>query len=79
MDTIGCQKEIAQSMTAQGADYVLALKANHYTLDDDVKLFLDEATATDLAEIDHACAATVDGDQGRMETRTFWVTSDTEW
>lgn len=79
IDAMGCQKEIAQVITDQGADYVLALKENHQTLYDDVKLFLDDAKATDFAELDHACVETVDGDHGRIETRTYWVTSDIEW
>ncbi|PON09625.1 hypothetical protein C2W62_54505, partial [Candidatus Entotheonella serta] len=41
IDAMGCQKEIAQVITEQGADYVVALKTNHSTLYDDVKLFLD--------------------------------------
>src|SRR5262249_38082916 len=40
IDAMGCQKEIAQVITEQGADYVLALKKNHSTLYDDVTLFL---------------------------------------
>ena len=79
IDAMGCQKEIAQAITDQGADYVLALKENHQTLYDDVKLFLDDAKATDFVEIAHACVATVDGDHGRIETRTYWVTSAIEW
>jgi predicted transposase YbfD/YdcC len=68
MEAMGCQKEIAQAMTEQGAEYVLALKENHYTLYDDVALFWDDATATDCAAIAHACVVTVDGDHGRMDT-----------
>lgn len=79
IDAMGCQKEIAQAITEQGADYVLALKENHQTLYDDVQLFLDDAKATDFAEMDHACVETVDGDHGRIETRTYWVTSAIEW
>ena len=43
IDAMGCQKDIAQSITDQGADYVLALKKNHETLYDNVTLFLDDA------------------------------------
>ena len=32
IDAMGCQKEVAKTMTEQGADYVLALKDNHPTL-----------------------------------------------
>jgi len=79
IDAMGCQKEIAQVITEQGADYVLALKKNHSTLYDDVRLFLDDARSNEFAEIDHAYHETVDGDQGRRETRKYWITSDIEW
>jgi predicted transposase YbfD/YdcC len=79
INAMGCQKEIAQVITEQGADYVLALKKNHSHLYDDVTLFLDDAQATDFAEIDHDYHETVDGDHGRIETRRYWITSDIDW
>ena len=54
IDAMGCQKEIAQVITAQGADYVLALKKNHETLYDNVTLFLNDAQAPAFADIPHA-------------------------
>ena len=79
IDAMGCQKEIAKVITAQGADYVLALKDNHPTLCEDVTLFFEDGQATEFAEIDHAYYETVDGDHGRIETRRYWITSDIEW
>ena len=79
IDAMGCQKAIAQDITDQGADYVLALKENHPTLYDDVTVFFDEARTTEFAEIEHAYQETVDGDHGRIETRRYWITSDIEW
>src|SRR5262249_14314771 len=79
IDAMGCQKEIAQVITEQGADYVLALKKNHSTLYDDVTLFLDDARSKEFAEIDHAYHETVDGDYGRIEPGRYWITSDIEW
>ena len=79
IDAMGCQKEIAKVITAQEADYVLALKENHPTLYDDVTLFFEDAKRTDFAEIDHEHHETVDGDHGRIETRRYWITSDIEW
>ena len=76
---MGCQKEIAQVITEQGADYVLALKKNHSTLYDDVTLFLDDARSKEFAEIDHAYHETVDGDHGRRASRKYWITSDIDW
>ena len=79
IDAMGCQKEIAQVISDQGADYVLALKKNHSTLYEDVTLFLDDARATDFAEVDVDYHETVDGDHGRIETRRYWITADIDW
>jgi hypothetical protein len=41
IDAMGCQREIAQTILDMKADYILALKGNQGTLEDDVKLFVD--------------------------------------
>ena len=41
-DAMHCHRQIAQQVTEQGGDYILALKGNHGTLRDDVQLFLDD-------------------------------------
>ena len=79
IDAMGCQKEIAKTITEQGADYVLALKENHPTLSEAVTLFLNDARDTGFADLEHAYHETVDGDHGRIETRRYWITSDIEW
>ena len=79
IDAMGCQKEIAKTITAQEADYVLALKDNHPTLSAAVTLFLNDARDTGFADIEHAYHETVDGDHGRIETRRYWITSAIEW
>ena len=48
-DAMHCQRQVAQQVIDQSADYVLALKANQETLNDDVRLFLDDL-ATPVAE-----------------------------
>ena len=79
IDAMGCQKEIAKTITEQGADYVLALKDNHPTLSEAVTLFLNDARDTGFTDIAHAYHETVDGDHGRIETRRYWLTSEIEW
>jgi predicted transposase YbfD/YdcC len=73
-DALNCQRAIAQQIVDQGGDYVLALKGNQGTLHDDVSRFLDdpEAKAT-------TAKPTVDGDHGRIETRTASVSTDIAW
>jgi predicted transposase YbfD/YdcC len=79
IDAMGCQKEIAKTITEQGADYVLALKDNHPTLAEAVTLFLNDARDTGFTDIAHTYHETVDGDHGRIETRRYWLTSAIDW
>ena len=73
-DALNCQRVIAAKVVAQGGDYVLALKGNQGCLHDDVRTFLD-----DPARPVEASHTMVDGDHGRIETRTSLVSSDIEW
>src|SRR5271169_3766661 len=73
-DALNCQRDIAQQIVDQGGDYALALKGNQGTLHADVSLFLDDpASAVSTAK------PTVDGDHGRIETRTATVSTDIDW
>jgi predicted transposase YbfD/YdcC len=74
VDALNCQREIAQKIIGQGGDYVLALKGNQGTLRDDVVRFLDDPES----EVS-TLATTVDGDHGRIETRTAMVATKIDW
>jgi predicted transposase YbfD/YdcC len=74
VDALNCQREIAQKIVGQGGDYALALKGNQGTLHDDVVTYLnDPASKTITAK------PVVDGDHGRIETRTATVSTNIEW
>ena len=75
IDAMGCQKEIAQAIRNQGADYVLALKGNQGTLHEDVALFWD--THRDGEGIEYH--ETLDADHGRIEIRRYWTCSELGW
>jgi predicted transposase YbfD/YdcC len=77
IDAIGCQKEIASQIVEQGADYVLALKANQGTLHNDVKSLFVYAEETDFVDCDYH--KTVGKGHGRVEIRECWATSDAEY
>jgi len=77
IDAIGCQKEIASQIIEQGADYVLALKANQGTLHHDVQSLFVYAEETDFADCDYH--KTVGKGHGRIEVRECWTTSDAEY
>ena len=72
-DAMHCQRQVAQQVVEQSADYVLALKGNQGTLHDDVRLFLGDP-ATPVAE-----ATQTNSGHGRVETRTARVSTDVAW
>lgn len=67
IDAMGCHKVIAAQITAQGGDYLLALKDNHPALCADARRLFGDAAA--LAELKPTRAETVEKDHGRIETR----------
>ncbi len=75
----GCQREIAQAILNKKADYVLALKGNQGSLREDVELFATEQKLSDFADTKITRDTTVDGDHGRIETRTTTVIDDIKW
>jgi predicted transposase YbfD/YdcC len=79
IDAMGCQREIAQAILNKKADYVLALKGNQGSLREDVELFATEQKLSDFADTKITRDTTVDGDHGRIETRTTTVIDDTKW
>ncbi|MGH7880643.1 MAG: ISAs1 family transposase, partial [Candidatus Binataceae bacterium] len=74
VDALNCQRAIAQQIVDQGGDYALALKGNQGTLHADVSLYLDDPGRQ--AGDTHT---SVDGDHGRIETRTATITDDIAW
>ena len=79
IDAMGCQRDIAQKIIDKKADYVLALKGNQGSLREDVELFAAEQTANGFKDTTISRAETVDGDHGRIETRTTTVIHDVAW
>jgi predicted transposase YbfD/YdcC len=79
IDAMGCQRDIAQKVIDKKADYVFALKGNQGSLRDDVELFVTEQKTRGFADTTISQDTTVDGDHGRIETRTTTVMHDVEW
>jgi predicted transposase YbfD/YdcC len=79
IDAMGCQRDIARTIRDKKADYVLALKGNQGSLRADVELFAAEQKARDFTDTRITRETTVDGDHGRIETRTTTVIHDVEW
>jgi len=79
IDAMGCQRAIAQKIVDKKADYVLALKGNQGSLREDVEVFVAEQKAKDFTDTKISRDQTVDGDHGRIETRTITVIHDVAW
>lgn len=76
IDAMGCQRDLAQKIVEQGADYVLALKGTQPTRAQAVKqCFLTgpEAETHWRQSDDHEQSAR---GHGRVETRRAWVSAD---
>jgi predicted transposase YbfD/YdcC len=79
IDAIGCQRAIAEQILDKKADYVLALKGNQGSLREDVELFAAEQKAKGFKDTKVSRHQTVDGDHGRIETRTYTAIHDVAW
>jgi predicted transposase YbfD/YdcC len=79
IDAMGCQRSIAKKIIDKKADYIIALKGNQGTLHDDVKVFAAEQKAGGFKDTTISRHETVDGDHGRIETRTYTAIHDVEW
>jgi predicted transposase YbfD/YdcC len=90
VDAMGCQKKIAKEIAEADADYVLALKGNQETVQDEVKTFLEDALAERSqprpqgAKLSPAAAKlavleTVEKDHGRLETRRYYQSAELDW
>lgn len=74
VDALNCQRDIARQIVDQGGDYALALKGNQGRLHDDIRTFLDDPAAEAITR-----HTTVDGDHGRIETRTATIATAIDW
>jgi predicted transposase YbfD/YdcC len=79
IDATGCQREIARAILDKKADYVLALKGNQGSLREDVEVFAAEQQAKGFADTAVSQETMIDGDHGRIETRTTTVINDVGW
>ncbi len=79
IDAMGRQRDIAQTIIDKKADYILALKANQGASPDDVELIARKQKAVACKNISVSQDTTVDGDHGRIETRTVAAFHDIGW
>ncbi len=71
IDAIGCQKKIADEIIDNGADYILALKANQGKLFEQTEHFFNEAEQNNFNHINHETYVTAEKSHGRQEKREY--------
>lgn len=73
------QRQIAESIVEQEADYVLALKGNQPELQQAVSDYFVALLDPKHPPTTFAYLRTVDADHGRIEVRQHWITDDIAW
>lgn len=76
IDAMGCQKEIAGTIRARQADYVLALKDNHPLLAADVASVFADALGPNEGGYAVGYHQTLEKGHGRIERRRCWTIDD---
>jgi predicted transposase YbfD/YdcC len=76
IDAMGCHKEIARTIRAREADYVLALKDNHPQLAADVASIFADALGDNAGGYVAGYHETIEKGHGRIERRRCWTISD---
>jgi predicted transposase YbfD/YdcC len=73
IDAIGCQKEIAAKIRAQGGHYLLTVKANQEQLLTAIQSCFEKACETDFVGLDHDSYTTEEKGHGRREVRAYTI------
>ena len=76
IDAMGCQKNIAELIINQQADYVLTLKANHGHLFQEVHDFFLDAETNHFQNAAIHYVETQSKSHGRLEVRRYWITDE---
>jgi predicted transposase YbfD/YdcC len=73
IDAIGCQKEIAKQIRAEGGDYLLAVKDNQPTLHNDIIACFEQAYEREFEGLKHDIFTLKERSHGRDEQRICTV------
>lgn len=76
IDAMGTQKEIAKALVEKGADYILALKGNQSSLQDEVVNYATQAILYGEDEIDFSITEQKNKGHGRVECRRIYATDE---
>lgn len=75
IDAMGCQSKIVEKIIEKEADYLIGLKGNQGTLNNDVRLLFESKPQGTIFQGDEE----YDKGHGRLETRRCTVTEDITW
>jgi predicted transposase YbfD/YdcC len=78
IDAMGCQRQIAQKIIDREGHYVLALKGNQSSLQEDVQLFMEDRIARGITEQGDSYEL-VEKSHGRIEIRKCWTCWQVDW
>jgi predicted transposase YbfD/YdcC len=78
IDALGCQKEIARTISERGGDYIL-VKEDQKQLHGELRALYSEAEAVNFREVPHDYAKQVSRGHRRLEIRECWTLSDWEY
>lgn len=85
VDAMGCQTEIAETITKAGGDYLLAVKENQPTRSAEIQAAFNDALDRAARPLDQPAplalesAVATDKGHGRIETRTLHLCRDLSW
>lgn len=74
-DALNCQKETAEIIVNQKADYLLCVKDNHLNLKKDIEDFVQDTILQSTMQL----VSKSEKNHSRIEKRTAYVTSDIDW
>jgi len=74
-DALNCQKETAEIIVKQKADYLLSVKDNHPNLKKDIENFIRDETMQNTMQ----SISKTEKSHGRIEKRTAFVTNEIDW
>ena len=75
IDAAGCQKNIADQLVRQKADYVLSLRDNHPLFHQEVLAYFEAEKDSPQVRVHQS----TEGDHGRVEVRRVYTTSEVGW
>ncbi len=74
-DALNCQKETAEIIVKQKADYLLCVKENHPLLEQAIEEYIQDETLRNTMET----TSKTEKNYGRIETRTAYITENIAW